>query len=188
MHELSVSPSVPQRPVESIPHILQSPALVSDAVRRLTVASHDRQIVASDSYRARDEGDSILSIMSNLLLFSRLNKRRLSEQSRMLDEIPASYHLLPPQVITVHLRNASYMVGACRDTATEYIFDGKSLEDMCDVNEKVAREHERWDHERFFKTMKIFLPSMRTGDIKDGKHRPEPWGLDSLTHYLVMEV
>lgn len=188
MHELSVSPSVPQRPVESIPRLFQSPALVSDAVRRLTVASQDRQITASGSYRARDEGDSILSIMSNLLMFSRLNKRRPSEQSRVLDEIPASYHLLPPQVITVHLRNASYVVGACRDTATEYVFDGKGLEDICNINEMVARKYERWDHERFFKTMKIFLPSKRTGDREDEKHRPGPWDLNPLAHHLIMEV
>lgn len=188
MHELSVSPSIPQRPVESMPRLFQSPALLSDAVRRLTVASHDRQIATPDFHRGGDEGDSILTIMTNLLVFSRLKQRRASEQSRLFDEIPASYSLLPPQVITVHLRNAGYVVGACREAASEYVFDGKDLEDMCDINGVVARKNERWDHERFFKTMELFVPSKKTQEAEGDKRRAGPWGSDPLTYHLITEM
>lgn len=187
MHELSVSPSIPQRPVEGLPRLFQSPALLSDAVRRLTVASHDHQVVSPDSHRTGDEGDSILNIMTNLLTFSRLKQRRASEQSRIFDDIPASYSLLPPQVITVHLRNAPPVVGACRDAAHEYIFDGKELLDMCDFNEGVARKYERWDHERFFKMMKIFLPESRQGEVESAP-ASSSWGSDHLTHHFVTET
>ncbi|KAI0056151.1 hypothetical protein BV25DRAFT_1814563 [Artomyces pyxidatus] len=188
MHELSVSPSGPSRSVESIPRLFQSPALISDAVRRLTVASHDQTFATSDPRRG-ENGGNILHIMTNLLMFSRLKSRRASEQSRALDEIPANYSLVPTHVITVFLRDASQVVGARagQEMAGEHVFEGDDPAELCEKNAAVARKHGRRDHERFFQTMGMLFPSQHMRDITND-NGADGWGTDPLTHNYVTQI
>ncbi|KAA1477857.1 hypothetical protein DENSPDRAFT_829305 [Dentipellis sp. KUC8613] len=183
MHEFSAStsPSGGARSA-SIPRLFQSPALLSDAVRRLAVASQDRRVSAPHS-RNPDEGDNILHIMTNLLLASRLKQRRASEQSRALDEIPASYALLPTRIIMVYIKDVSYIVGAGRALAGEYVFDGDLPGRICRKNAAVAKKHSRYDHERFFNTMAILLPDAALREANG-----LPWGANPLAYNLVLEM
>ncbi|KAI0045953.1 hypothetical protein FA95DRAFT_1543206, partial [Auriscalpium vulgare] len=184
MHDIqpSVSPSATSR--ESIPRLFQSPALISDAVRRLAVASHDRRIVSPESRRS-ENGDNILHIMTNLLMFSRLKQRRASEQSRPLDEISANYSLVPNHMITVFIRDASHVmdIGAGQEMASEYVFEGEPSQ-ICEMNAEVAKKYGRSDHARFFNTMMMFFSE------KSMANDPTtvPWGASPLMHVLVMQM
>ncbi|TFY55210.1 hypothetical protein EVG20_g9404, partial [Dentipellis fragilis] len=183
MHEFSASasPSSGARSI-SIPRLFQSPALLSDAVRRLAVASQDRRVSAPHS-RNTDDGDNILHIMTNLLLASRLKQRRASEQSRALDEIPANYALLPTRIIMVYIKDVSYVVGAGRALAGEYVFDDDVPGQICRTNAAVAKKHRRYDHERFFNTMAILLPDAPLREVSD-----LPWGANPLAYNLILEM
>ncbi|THH10378.1 hypothetical protein EW146_g8386 [Bondarzewia mesenterica] len=194
LHELSVSPSAPPQSndTNAMPRLFQSPALLSDAVRRLTVASHDRNLSAPDSRRPED-GDSILHIMANLLTFSRQRQRRASEQSRQFDDIPASYSLLPTRLTTVFFKDASYAVNSGQEVAEEYVFEGPKDDPtpagMCAVNSGVAKKHGRFDHERFFNSMSIVLSDQRSEQATNAKMGQKGlWGSNPLTFHLIMEL
>ncbi|KAI0316197.1 hypothetical protein OF83DRAFT_1196593 [Amylostereum chailletii] len=185
LNELSTSPSVASRPKpsESIPRLFKSPALISDAVRRLAVASQDHTVSSSSRSSMVDEGDNILHIMTNLLMFSRHKQRRPSETSRAaLDEIPASYALLPTRTSTVFLKDESYAVNAGREMADEHVL-GLDPVEMCEKNAAVAAKYGRGDHKRFFETMGMLFTKSKAGGEVDGA-----WGANPLTCHLVMEL
>ncbi|KAI9438551.1 WD40-repeat-containing domain protein [Lactarius indigo] len=163
LHELTSSPSASRPvPADSIPRLFQSPALISDAVRRLARASHDSRISGSDAQR-RENGDNILHIMTNLLLFSRLKQRRPSEQSRQLDDIPANYSLLPTHAMTY--------LG--EELAAEYVFDAATPSERAKYN--------RRDHEDFFVSLGLLLSSYN-------ELSPKAWGANALACTFIKQM
>lgn len=164
------APEEPPQPTETPPRLFKSPALVSDAVRRLGLAAVDRIVKPVDPRRA-DDRDNILRIMTNLLTFSQHKLRRDSE-SKPLGEIPKSYALLPTRRSTVYITNTTNIAGGDRKVATEYIFAAESLGEVCERNAAVAREYGRYDHERAFSTLRtLFSTSERHERVDDGP----PW-------------
>ncbi|KAI0258544.1 hypothetical protein BC834DRAFT_835341 [Gloeopeniophorella convolvens] len=180
LHELASSPSGPSRSADSIPRLFQSPGLISDAVRRLTLASHDPRVPGTESRRGEDS-DNILHIMTNLLLFSRLKQRRPSEQSRPLDDIPANYSVLPTHAVTVFIRDAAHIVDPGQDIAQEYIFDSFTPSDLCTKNAAVARKRFRRDHEHFFTTLGLLLSSF-------DERSPGAWYTNSLVTGFIRQM
>ena len=181
LHELTSSPSASRPvPADSIPRLFQSPALISDAVRRLARASHDPRVSSGDAQR-REVGDNILHIMTNLLLFSRLKQRRPSEQSRQLDDIPASYSLLPPHAMTVFVRDEAAVTDPGQDLAAEYVFDAATPSEECNKNADVARRYNRKDHEDFFVSLGLLLSSYN-------EVSPRAWGANALACSFIKQM
>ncbi|KAI0029908.1 hypothetical protein K488DRAFT_55342 [Vararia minispora EC-137] len=191
LNELSTSPSLPSRSQgastsDSIPRLFKSPALISDAVRHLVVASQDHAPTASTSSSLTEDGDNILPIMTNLLLFSRLKQRRLSasESSTRAHEDTASYALLQTRLSTVSLHDESNAVKLGRDMAAETVFIGSDPVQICGQNAEVALRYGHQDRARFFRTMKLLF---ETGSAR-GLRRQETWGGNPLVNRLVAEI
>lgn len=178
LHELTSSPSAPCSS-ESIPRLFQSPALISDAVRRLALASRDSRVSSGDAQRG--DGDNILHIMTNLLLFSRLKQRRPSEQSRPLDDIPANYSLLPPHAVTVFVRDGASITDLGQELAGEYVLDPSPPSEACNKNAEIARKHNRQDHEDFFVCLGLLLSMY-------GESSPTSWRTNPLAYSFIKQM
>ena len=70
-----MSPSVASRAPDTTPHLFQSPALLTDAIKRLSAAVRDRQSVSSERKRADDASGggsrgatNVFRIMDNLFI------------------------------------------------------------------------------------------------------------------------
>ncbi|KAJ7831185.1 hypothetical protein B0H14DRAFT_2365267 [Mycena olivaceomarginata] len=145
------------------PRVFRSPALIADAVRRLSLAATDRVVKPLDPRRPQD-GDHILRIMTNLLTFSHDTSQhhRDSESSRLRgeDTVPSNSFAYPAQRrSTVFITNTTHISGGDRKVATGYVFEAETLAMVCQKNAEVAREHGRYDHERIFKILQALFPS-----------------------------
>jgi WD repeat-containing protein 59 len=149
-------------------------------VRRLALASHDSRISSGDTQRG-EVGDSILHIMTNLLLFSRLKQRRPSEQSRPLDDIPANYSLLPTHAMTVFVRDEASITDSGQELAGGYVFDATTPSEACNINASVARKHGRRDHEDFFVSLALLLSSY-------SEYSPRAWGANALACSFIKQM
>ncbi|KAJ6608856.1 hypothetical protein B0H10DRAFT_513883 [Mycena sp. CBHHK59/15] len=151
---------------EPPPRVFRSPALIADAVRRLSLAATDRIVKPLDPRRPQD-GDHILRIMTNLLTFSHdTSHHRDSESSRPRGEDGIrpngnSFSLPAPRRSTVFITNTTNISGADRKVAVGYIFEADTLAQLCQNNADVARDHGRYDHERIFKILKALFPMLR---------------------------
>lgn len=134
------------------PRLLQSPSLVSDAVRRLGLAATDRMLKPLDPRRPED-GDNILRIMTNLLTVSQHKHRRESE-SKPAGETPKNYAPIPTRRSMVFLSNTTTFAGPDRKVAVDYIFESTSLAEVCERNAVLAQQHGRYDHERVFRILR----------------------------------
>ncbi|KAF9007839.1 hypothetical protein BDQ17DRAFT_1323782 [Cyathus striatus] len=136
------------------PRLFQSPALLSDAVRRLGLAATDRVVKPVDGSRKLAEGGNILRIMTNLLTVPQNKIKRDSESSRALGEMPKSYALLPMLRSTVYVTNTTFIDGADRKVARDYVFaHDAGLRGVCEFNAGKAKEYGRYDHERAFRAI-----------------------------------
>lgn len=149
-------------------------------MRRLARASHDSRVSGGDAPR-REVGDNILHIMTNLLLFSRLKQRRPSEQSRQLDDIPASYSLLPTHAMTVFVRDEASVTDLGQELAVEYIFDAATPSEVCNKNADVARRYNRKDREDFFVSLGLLLSSY-------DESSPRAWGANALACSFIKQM
>lgn len=187
LRDISVSPAKTSRAPDTVPRLFQSPALLSDAVRRLGLAATDRVLKPVDPKRAED-GDNILRIMTNLLTFSQQKIRRDSESSKPLDDIPASYSLLPTRRSTVFIANTTHFAGADKKVAVEYIFQSDTLAAVCETNSLIAKEHGRYDHERVFRTLGSLFPTPKPGDNMDSVPSFVPSGPNSLFYQVISRL
>ncbi|KAH7922738.1 hypothetical protein BV22DRAFT_1094123 [Leucogyrophana mollusca] len=154
--EISASPAAPpQSPSTS--RFFQSPALLSDAVRRLGLAATDRKTELVDPRHAED-GDNTLRIMTNLLTFSQQKARRGSG-GESLDSLPTNYALLPTRRSTVFITIPTDVASARQKVAAEYVLESQSLVELCETNARIARENRQFNHERVFKTLQALFPS-----------------------------
>ncbi|KAJ7739030.1 hypothetical protein DFH07DRAFT_983862 [Mycena maculata] len=146
------------------PRVFRSPALIADAVRRLSLAATDRVVKPLDPRRPAD-GDHILRIMTNLLTFSHdTTHSRDSESSRLRGEDGGfradSFAYPAPRRSTVFITNTTDISGADRKVAVGYVFEAETLAVLCQKNAEVAREHGRYDHERIFKILLALFPML----------------------------
>ncbi|KAI0689793.1 hypothetical protein BC835DRAFT_1367485 [Cytidiella melzeri] len=142
---------------DTAPRLFWSPILLSDAMRKLALAANDREVKSVDLKRA-ENAHSILHIMSNLFAFSHQKTRRVSDQSRpSLDETPTNYALLPTRRSTIFIKDTSLFVGLDVGAAQEYVFPAAEPVDACKRNVEIARFRGRFDHERVFRMLQIFM-------------------------------
>ncbi|KAF7354044.1 WD-REPEATS-REGION domain-containing protein [Mycena venus] len=148
---------------QAAPRVFRSPALIADAVRRLSLAATDRVVKPLDPRRPQD-GDHILRIMTNLLTFSHDTSQhhRDSESSRQRGDEglrSSSFAYPAPRRSTVFITNTTHISGGDRKVATGYVFEAETLALLCQKNAEVARDHGRYDHERIFKILQALFPS-----------------------------
>ncbi|KAJ7500604.1 hypothetical protein B0H11DRAFT_784912 [Mycena galericulata] len=145
------------------PRVFRSPALLADAVRRLSLAATDRVVKPLDPRRPQD-GDHILRIMTNLLTFSHdTSHHRDSESSRLRGEEgfrSDSFAFPAPRRSTVFITNTTDISGGDRKVAVGYVFEAETVAVLCQKNAEVAREHGRYDHERIFKILLALFPAL----------------------------
>ena len=155
-----MSPSIASRPHGGATRLFQSPALLSDAVKRLSSARMDREN-QSEERRRGDEASSsnnVLRIMDNLFTFSHSHSyahittpgkpRRVSENSRPVED---DYALLPTRRSSVYIKRAEGILGIPdTEIAEQYALSGKDFAEVCKMNMAVARIVGRSDHERAF--------------------------------------
>ncbi|TFY69478.1 hypothetical protein EVJ58_g381 [Rhodofomes roseus] len=170
MREISVSPSLASRGPDTAPRLFQSPALLSDAVRRLTDAAQDRASTTKANNQADDAGN-ILRIMTNLFTYSQLKSRRVSEHSRPVEDIPASYSLLPQRRSSVLIKDTAGLVGIDAVMASEYTFAVDNPADCCKENADIAKARGRIDHERIMRILEaVFTQGMKSGHAGHVSH------------------
>jgi hypothetical protein len=158
LRNISASPAASSRSPASVPRLFQSPALLSDAVRRLGLAATDRTLASINPKRTDDGPDNILRIMTNLLTFSQHKFRRESDSKH--DEIPASYSLIPVRRSTVYLVRDVDIARADRKVAEQYVFESDSLSELCDKNARIASANLRFDHARVFRVLQSLFPTL----------------------------
>ncbi|KAF8972462.1 hypothetical protein BDZ97DRAFT_1781105 [Flammula alnicola] len=161
----------------------QSPALVSDAVRRLGLAATDRTVRPIDP-RQPETGLNILRAMTNLLTVPQRKVRHDSDPMHS-EEMPKNYALLPTRRSIVFLTNTTNIAGADKKVVGDYIFIGNSLLEVCDKNAIAARIHGRYDHERVFKTLRSLFKEPEGGRKKG---RRSSFASDSLAAEVIMRL
>ena len=149
---------------------LRSPALVSDAVRRLGLAATDRTVPAIDP-KQPETSSNILRAMTNLLTVLQPKARRDSDKHSN-DGVPKNYAVFPTRRSIVFLTSTNNIAGADKTVAVDYVFTAGSgsLADVCEVNAAAARDHGRYDHERVFRTIKVLFRE-RERDHLDSKSK-----------------
>ncbi|KAL4080027.1 hypothetical protein V8B97DRAFT_1863860 [Scleroderma yunnanense] len=151
------SPAATSRSPPSSQPIFQSPSLLSDAIRRLGLASVDQRPDFKDT-RRMDESDHTLRIMTNLLTFSRQKPRRNSDSQPANEVSSSSVTGLPGRSTTVYIKHPSDISFAQRRVAAAYVFDAPTLGGLCATNARIAREHGQFGHERVFKILQSLFP------------------------------
>jgi len=152
----------------------QSPALVADAVRRLSLAAADRTVQPIDP-RQPETGMTILRAMTNLLTLPHQKPRRDSDSKQNLSYVRS----------TVFFLSTTTLAGADRGVAEDYAFTADSLLEVCERNAGAAKEHGRYDHERVFRTLKtLFRTSPNGGD----KFRPLGFSSDALAKEVILKL
>ena len=158
-NELSSSPAAASRSPHS--RLFQSPALLSDAVRRLGLAATDQRPEV-DSRRPGDS-EHTLRIMTNLLTFSQ--KRAQwdfafeTNDNTVTNDQGSNVSMIPTRRSTVFIRLPTDISLARRKVATAYIFQACTLEDLCRFNANIAREHGQFAHERTFRILQSLFPA-----------------------------
>ncbi|EAU93642.2 vacuolar membrane protein [Coprinopsis cinerea okayama7 len=135
--------------------LFQSPALVSDAIRRLRLSARDQLVLPV----GKQENDiNILRTMTNLLTVSQHKIRRDSGGSSK------NWSLLPTRRSNVFMMDTMSIAGPDKEVAAGYVFQGDSLAQLCEENAGFARECGRYDHERVFRMLRSLFNLPRKAD------------------------
>ncbi|KAG2145097.1 hypothetical protein DEU56DRAFT_978948 [Suillus clintonianus] len=170
MNEMSASPATTpaSRSSPSAQRLFQSPALLSDAVRRLGMAAIDRDRLDSLPQSSGDN-DTTMRIMTNLLTFSHHHHKRRESMATSASSLPTAnpnYAKVPvlTRRSTVFIEGPTDTTFAQRKVAEAYVFgrDGESVGAICEANAKVAHEHGQWSHERVWMTLRGLFPTSVT--------------------------
>jgi hypothetical protein len=173
MNEISAPPTaIPSsRSSPSAQRLFQSPALLSDAVRRLGMAAIDRDGRLESLPQSSGDNDTTARIMTNLLTFSHQQHKRRESMTGSTGSLPtanpnyAKVSLLTHRS-TVFIDAPTDPVFARRKVAEEYVFgcNGESVGAVCEANAKIAHEHGQWNHERVWRILRgLFPPSATNG-------------------------
>ncbi|TFK18369.1 hypothetical protein FA15DRAFT_760641 [Coprinopsis marcescibilis] len=140
--------------------LFQSPALVSDAIRRLRLTSKDRMELPVDP-RKLPHDLNILRTMTNLLTVSQHKIRREAGQNSK------NFSVLPTRRSNVFKMDTLKISGPDRRAATGYVFEGEGLAGICEANAQFASECGRYDHERIFRTLRSLFRTKGAGDEEE---------------------
>ncbi|KAG1808625.1 uncharacterized protein BJ212DRAFT_1382131 [Suillus subaureus] len=172
MNEMSASPATTpaSRSSPSAQRLFQSPALLSDAVRRLDMAAIDRDRLLDSLPQSSGDNDTTMRMMTNLLTFSHHHhhKRResMATSASSLPTANPNYAKVPvlTRRSTVFIEGPTDTTFAQRKVAEAYVFghDGESVSAICEANAKIAHEHGQWNHERVWRTLRGLFPASVT--------------------------
>ncbi|KAG9311307.1 hypothetical protein JVU11DRAFT_8395 [Chiua virens] len=163
------------------PRFFQSPALLSDAVRRLGLAAIDQR--PDMVPRRLEDGEHTLRVMTNLLTFSQ-QRTQWGMAFETKDNAVGNDQGSNISMITYsdgvrwssESRPRLYLPGEKLPQA--YIFQASTLEDLCRFNADVAREHGQFAHERMFRTLQSLFPAHEA--------RQDVFGV--VTHQIVNQM
>jgi hypothetical protein len=172
MNEMSASPATTpaSRSSPSAQRLFQSPALLSDAVRRLDMAAIDRDRLLDSLPQSSGDNDTAMRIMTNLLTFSHHHHHKRRESmvtSTSSFPTPNPNYAKVPVLTrrsTVFIEGPTDVIFAQRKVAEAYVFghDGESVGATCEANAKIAHEHGQWSHERVWRTLRGLFPASVT--------------------------
>ncbi|KIJ15733.1 hypothetical protein PAXINDRAFT_162821 [Paxillus involutus ATCC 200175] len=156
------STATTSRSPQSSSRFFQSPALLSDAVRRLGLAAADQRSDIIDSKRPGDS-ENTLRIMTNLLTFSQQRVQRDSGlgpgENTGTNNHNSNVAMIPIRRSTVLIKVPTDISFARRKVAEAYIFQAATLAELCEVNARIAREHGQFAHQRVFRTLQSLFPA-----------------------------
>ncbi|KAF8838303.1 hypothetical protein BDN67DRAFT_933972 [Paxillus ammoniavirescens] len=156
------STATTSRSPQSSSRFFQSPALLSDAVRRLGLAAADQRSDIIDSKRPGDS-ENTLRIMTNLLTFSQQRVQRDSGlgpgENTGTSNHNSNVAMVPIRRSTVLIKVPTDISFARRKVAQAYIFQAATLAELCDINARIAREHGQFAHQRVFMTLQSLFPA-----------------------------
>ncbi|KAI0718425.1 hypothetical protein C8T65DRAFT_570731 [Cerioporus squamosus] len=167
LREISMSPSIASRAPDAAPRLFQSPALLSDAVKRLSSAAQDVESQTVERKRGDDtsNGTTVLRIMDNLFTFSQPAHSRPSKHRRVSDnsrQVGGDYALLSSRRSSVYIKSTEGLLGIPdTEAAMRYVLHGQDFAEVCKTNASVARLLGRSDHERVFRMLHV-LSSRRS--------------------------
>ncbi|KAJ3493225.1 hypothetical protein NMY22_g20237 [Coprinellus aureogranulatus] len=177
------SPALDYAQQQQQSRLFQSPALVSDALRRLSAAARDRHALPFDS-RKHESDLNILRTMTNLLTVSRQKVRRDSVTSG----VSRNYSLLPTRRSNVFMMDTMNLAGPDRLVAVDYVFMGASLIEVCERNARVAKERGRWDHERVFRTVQALFRVPEKREDGQGVDVDDSFSSDLFAIGVIMQL
>ena len=151
-------------PPPQLTSYFQSPALVSDAVRRLGLAATDRIVRPIDPTQP-EAGLDILRALTNLLTVPQ--QKRRGPELKHSAAVRKHDAIMQARRSTVFVTSTVNIGGADKVVAQDYIFAADSLGEVCAVNAEAARRHGRYDHERIFKTIGMLFKAPEKVDNKD---------------------
>ena len=161
-----------QQPPPQKASYLRSPALVSDAVRRLGLAATDRSVPPIDP-KQPETSSNILRAMTNLLTIPQPKLRRNSDTKHSNDDVSKNYSVFPTRRSIVFLTSTNNIAGGDMKVAGDYVFTvgSGSLAGVCEANAVAARNHGRYDHERVFRTLKTLFRKRHHPNNKSKKRQ-----------------
>ncbi|EIW82937.1 hypothetical protein CONPUDRAFT_52726 [Coniophora puteana RWD-64-598 SS2] len=185
----SNSTAAASRSSTTVPRIFQSPALLSDAVRRLGVAASDsKQLDPYDTKRS-DKRDDLVRLMTNLLTFATNARGKPGESTAEEDSI-SNYSYIPTRrSILVLKRPPPHVFKIDREAAARYVYEAESLAKLCEANAKVASEFGLFHHERVFSTIRSLFPASKK-KIKSRRTKSSTftnWGVAQQTVQLLYQ-
>lgn len=132
---------------------MQPPALLSEALRLLTLSQPDRNTGKNSRVTAPD---ALLGIISNLFTFSA--DPYGESRADIAENVDSDYRepnppFVPHRRSTVYITNTINITGPDRTVAVDYIFQHSSLTELCEANASVAKTHGRYDHERLLRNL-----------------------------------
>jgi hypothetical protein len=160
----------------------QSPALVSDAVRRLGLAATDRIVRPIDPNQP-EAGLDILRAMTNLLTVPQQKMRRDSD-SKHSAVVRKNYAMLQARRSMIFVTSTRNIAGADKTLVDDYVFMADSLAGVCERNAEAARRHGRYDHERVFKTLRTLFKNPED----EKKHGGSSFASDLLAAQVVTRL
>jgi WD repeat-containing protein 59 len=142
-----------------VPCLVQSPALLFDAVRRLEMATVDCPDCPTES-RSDHEGGNILRIMTNLLTFSQLKSRGPSDLSKLSGDRPPNYSLLPSTRSTVFVSKSTNITESKQKAASAYVYSSTDVATICQTDANSVRAYGQYDQEPDF----LSIPNVTCDD------------------------
>jgi hypothetical protein len=154
--------------------MFSSPALLSEALRHLSMAAVDRSST-QDSKRHNNNKDrhadnkDAIHVTTGLLSLCQLKDRKEfgggepQQQQQRTQASSATNHstaVVPVRRSMMFASNINWLAGPDKQVAVGYVFQGDSLVEVCEVNAKVAKEHRRFDHERVWGSLLALLKSI----------------------------
>jgi hypothetical protein len=126
-----------------VPCLVQSPALLFDAVRRLEMASVDCPDCPTET-RSDHDGGNILRIMTNLLTFSQLTRGPF----KLSGDMPPNYSLLPSARSTVFVSKSTDITESNKKAASAYVYSSADVATICQTDTNSVRTHGQYEQER----------------------------------------